>query len=104
MQKADKDSLLINELMPELLEMLEEMLDSSYICWQKKDLAGLQSLAHDIKGTAGMYGLLAISQLAARLEELHGNTNMTACLTLFSSWRKNVRQIKDQFLGKLQTT
>ena len=98
--KADKDSLLINELMPELLEMLEEMLDSSYICWQKKDLAGLQSLAHDIKGTAGMYGLLAISQLAARLERAAREHEYDSLSDIIFQLEEKCEQIKDQFLGQ----
>ncbi len=62
------DAILINELMPDLLETLAEMVHSLQIASNKKDLKQLQDLVHDVKGTAGMYGLTSISATASQLE------------------------------------
>lgn len=97
------DTLIINELMPELLEMMGEMLESVYACWQKKDLAGLQSLGHDMKGTVGMYGLTAISQLAGQLERAAREHNYSEAAMLIGELEEKYGQIRVQFLGNTAT-
>ncbi len=96
---VQSDSSIINELMPELLEMLGEMLESLYACWQKKDLAGLQSLGHDIKGTAGMYGLSEISQLAAQLEKAAREHEYSAISALISQLDDKYGQVRVECLA-----
>lgn len=96
----ENDRLLINELMPELLEMLGEMLESLYASWRKKDLPGLQSLGHDIKGTAGMYGLAAISQLAGKLEKAAREHDFQKITSIIGDLEEKYAQIRVQFLGQ----
>lgn len=94
------DALLINELMPDLLEMLSEMIESLHIAWRKKDLAQIQSLGHDIKGTAGMYGLISISELACQLETAAREHDYQNIAVLMQDVKDQYNQSRVQFLDK----
>lgn len=65
----DGDTDFILQLMPEFVAMLGEMMDDLRTAIEQRDLSRVQSISHDIKGTAGMYGLMSISQLAAQVEQ-----------------------------------
>lgn len=97
---ARSENSIINDLMPELLEMLEEMLKSLYECWHKKDLNGLQSLSHDIKGTSGMYGLTEISNLAAQLEKDAREHDYGGLAAKIIQLQEKYLEVKVLFLGK----
>lgn len=58
----------INELLPEFMAQLEEMVDSLELAFGQRDLEAIKSISHDIKGTAGMYGFRQISETAAVIE------------------------------------
>ena len=58
----------INELLPEFMAQLEEMVDSLELAVANHDLEAIKSISHDIKGTAGMYGFRQISESAAAIE------------------------------------
>lgn len=58
----------INELLPEFMAQLEEMVDSLGLAFVNRDLEAIKSISHDIKGTAGMYGFRQISESAAAIE------------------------------------
>ncbi len=62
-------SRLITELIPEFLDLLEELLEQLQIAIETKDKQAIQSISHDIKGTAGMYGFMEISRIATLLEQ-----------------------------------
>lgn len=60
---------LINDLIPELIEMLKEMIDDLLLAIEFRHLERIQSISHDIKGTAGMYGFMEISRVASEIEQ-----------------------------------
>ncbi|MGE5392061.1 MAG: response regulator [Deltaproteobacteria bacterium] len=60
---------LINDLIPELIEMLKEMIDDLLVAIEFHNLEKVQSISHDIKGTAGMYGFMEISRAASEIEQ-----------------------------------
>lgn len=59
----------INELLPEFMAQLEEMVDNLGLAFENRDLQAIKSISHDIKGTAGMYGFKQISSSAALIEK-----------------------------------
>jgi len=59
---------LINDLIPELIHMLKDMIDDLLVAIEFRNLEMIQSISHDIKGTAGMYGFMEISQVASEIE------------------------------------
>ncbi|MEN6326591.1 MAG: PAS domain S-box protein [Syntrophomonas sp.] len=66
---------LINELMPEFIANLQEMIRELDLAIQSKNYETLRSVSHDIKGTAGMYGFMEISEIAASLEQAVQNSS-----------------------------
>ncbi|MEN6463235.1 MAG: response regulator [Syntrophomonas sp.] len=60
---------LIANLIPEFMELLAEMLEGLTSAIEAKDLEKIKSISHDIKGTAGMYGFMKISEIAAGIEQ-----------------------------------
>ncbi|MBO8158724.1 ATP-binding protein [Thermosyntropha sp.] len=62
-------NLFMNELMPEFFATLGEMLEELDACIAIKDIEKVQSISHDIKGTAGMYDFNQISETAAQMEQ-----------------------------------
>ncbi len=58
----------INDLIPEFMTQLEEMLDNLQSALANRDLEAIKNISHDIKGTAGMYGFNDISESAAAIE------------------------------------
>ncbi len=58
----------INELLPEFMAQLEEMVDNLGLAFAQRDIEAIKSISHDIKGTAGMYGFRQISDGAAAIE------------------------------------
>ena len=65
--KPDLNSF-INELLPDFMAQLEEMVESLKLAFANHDLEAIKSISHDIKGTAGMYGFRQISESAAAIE------------------------------------
>jgi CheY-like chemotaxis protein/uncharacterized membrane protein len=60
---------LISQLMPEFMEILAEMLKDLHTAMDQHDMQALQDMSHAIKGTAGMYGFMPISETAAQIEQ-----------------------------------
>lgn len=59
--------LISQDLLPEFIEMMELDLARLKVATQNSDWETLAHIAHDIKGTAGIYGYSQISQLAAMI-------------------------------------
>lgn len=59
----------INELLPEFMAQLAEMVNNLELAFKDRDMQALKSISHDIKGTAGLYGFTDISNSAASIEE-----------------------------------
>lgn len=66
---------LINELMPEFIANMKEMIAELDLAIQSKNYETLRSVSHDIKGTAGMYGFMEISEIAASMEQAAQNNS-----------------------------
>lgn len=60
---------LISQLMPEFIEILAEMFTDLHAAIDQHDMQAIQDLSHAIKGTAGMYGFMQISEIAAQIEQ-----------------------------------
>lgn len=65
----------ITDLLPEFMEMLKEMLDDLNDAIKSKNDTAIQDISHSLKGTAGMYGFMQISKLAAALEKAVADQN-----------------------------
>ena len=61
---------LISQLIPEFIEILAEMLEDLHAAIDQHDMTAIQDLSHAIKGTAGMYGFMQISEMAAQIEQV----------------------------------
>jgi len=67
LQSSDE---LISQLVPEFIEILAEMLEDLHAAIDQHDMNAIQDLSHAIKGTAGMYGFMQISEMAAQIEQV----------------------------------
>ena len=65
----NESSRLINDLIPEFIADLKEMIEELNQAVKNKNHEMIKSISHDIKGTAGMYGFMEISETAAIMEK-----------------------------------
>jgi len=61
---------IINDLLPEFMDLMQDMLNSLNDAVDIMDMDEIKSISHDIKGTAGMYGFMDISETAGIIEGL----------------------------------
>ncbi len=87
---------LINDLLPEFLALLDEMLESLEIAISNRDIADIQSISHDIKGTAGMYGFMEFSRLAKDIELASRIKDLPGIKRIFSELYGEVTKVKIQ--------
>lgn len=98
-QKNNNDPLskqLIADLIPEFLATLEEMLKELEYSIQNRDMNAIQHQSHAIKGTAGMYGFVQISEIAALMEQACRDKQYPKIPTLFNQISKSHKQINTQ--------
>lgn len=69
-KKPQMSNQLINDLLPEFMALMEEMLNNLTQAINASDIEAIKSISHDIKGTAGMYGFMNISEIAGNIEIL----------------------------------
>ncbi len=74
---------LIADLMPEFMEMLSETLEELKAAIDMKDLPSIKHISHGLKGTAGMYGFMQISELAAFIEKAVADKNYPRMTQLY---------------------
>lgn len=91
---------LIIELLPEFLEMLDEMLSELELAIRMKDEAEIKSISHNLKGTAGMYGFMKISQLAANIQNAAGEKNYHLLSALCQQISGLARESHSQMINK----
>jgi PAS domain S-box-containing protein len=84
---------LMEELLPEFLEQLDELIQELGQALQQQDAERLASLSHDIKGTAGMYGFIAISQIASQIEKAARDRTMKRAQVLVDKMHQEFRYI-----------
>jgi CheY-like chemotaxis protein len=75
---------LIADLLPEFVEMLDEMLNDLKEAIDMKNLEGIKNISHSLKGTAGMYGFIQISELAAYIEKATVDKNYPRMYLLYN--------------------
>ncbi len=92
---------LINDLLPEFLEMLDEMVNELELAIRMKDEAQIKSISHNIKGTAGMYGFMQISQLAANIQKSAGDKNYNLLSALCQQIIGLARESHSQVINKV---
>lgn len=94
---------IINELLPEFLDILHEMLDDLLGCIDKRNWPGIQNAAHAIKGTAGMYGFMQISECAAAIEKAGNDHNAakldTLCIQIKAMCKELTSRSNTQTIG-----
>lgn len=84
---------LIAELMPEFIEMLNETLAELKEAIDLKDLPGIKQISHGLKGTAGMYGFMPISELAALIENAIADKNYPRMKLLYQQITAFVKEM-----------
>lgn len=87
---------LIAELLPEFMETLSESLDELEDAIQLKSLPHIKNISHALKGTAGMYGFMKISRLAAYIEKAADEKNYGQIYSLYQQIQTQIHQWKDR--------
>lgn len=87
---------LIQGLLPEFMGQLEELVADLYQAVHQQDLSGIQSIGHDIKGTAGMYGFSDISHLASAIEQAARDRSMVQVRSLLSQMDGQLNKIQSE--------
>lgn len=84
----------IKDLIPEFLESLSELLSQLQVCIINRDYKQLASIAHDIKGSAGLYGFYNLSHLASEIYKEARNNNIDKIKIIYKEMLTNIEQIK----------
>jgi CheY-like chemotaxis protein len=87
---------LIAELLPGFLILLDEMIDDLEAAINSRNIDKIQAISHDIKGTAGMYGFMDFSKLAAAIEQASRIKDLTKVKQIFSELYQEVEKVKIQ--------
>lgn len=89
---------LIEQLMPEFLEQLDELIMDLEQALQRQDTAQIASLSHDIKGTAGMYGYMTIAHTASLIEKAARNRSILQIKLLMDKIQQEFHLINTQVI------
>jgi len=92
---------LIADLLPEFMEMLGEILIDLEEAIDLKDLDSIKSISHSLKGTAGMYGFMQISELAAYIEKATNDKNYQRMFLLYQQIVSLAQQFTNQSKSKV---
>jgi len=87
---------LIADLLPEFMEMMHETLDELNEAIDSKDLNNIKYISHSIKGTAGMYGFMQISELAAFIETAIADKNYNRMNLLYQQIITLVKELNSR--------
>lgn len=87
---------LLEQLLPEFIESLSEMIQNLHSALERRDIESVQSISHDIKGTAGMYNFKYISDLAAHLEQAAKENKLIRARSLAASLHSLYEQLYEQ--------
>lgn len=89
---------LIEQLMPEFLEQLDELILQLKQALQQQDTDEIASLSHDVKGTAGMYGYPTIAHTASQIEEAARNRSILQVRLLVDKMQQEFHRINSQVI------
>lgn len=88
------DEYIIKNLIPEFLDNLGDLILGIKKGLEIKDTEMLASIAHDIKGTAGMYGFNYLSKLAGEIQKEAISNNITKINEIYEDILHNIEHIK----------
>lgn len=83
---------LIADLLPEFMEMLSENMKQLKTAIDEKNMTEIKNISHGLKGTAGMYGFMQISELASYLEQAVRDKNYQRMSLLYQQIISFVQQ------------
>jgi len=92
---------LIADLLPEFMEMLGEILIDLEEAIDLKNVDSIKSISHSLKGTAGMYGFMQISELAAYIEKATNDKNYQRMYLLYQQIVSLAQQFTNQAKSKV---
>jgi len=73
MNDFDSDEIFMEELKKEFFEKVSDNLIKLNVLYANKDFKEIRKIAHDIKGTAGLFDLMKGSELGKELQEAADN-------------------------------
>jgi PAS domain S-box-containing protein len=85
------------DLIPALLEMLDNELKKMNHLLSEKDYSGLQESCHSMKGVAGMYGFSQLFSLLESLEKIASNQDLVFAHELCKTLSYYVEQLCDKY-------
>jgi CheY-like chemotaxis protein/HPt (histidine-containing phosphotransfer) domain-containing protein len=87
---------LVEELLLEFLQQMDELIQELEKAWQQNNIEQIASLSHDIKGVAGLYGYIAVSQTASAIEQAVRDHNIKQIGILVDKIRQEFSLINTQ--------
>lgn len=87
---------LLDDLMPEFLEQLDQLIRELQEAVQQQDEKLIASISHDIKGMAGMYGSMTISLIASQMKQAASQRSMLKVRQLLDKLVQEFRYINIQ--------
>ncbi|MBO8158489.1 PAS domain S-box protein [Thermosyntropha sp.] len=90
----EKNRQFIKNLIPEFLNNLGNLMTSMKTSIETNNTKELASIAHDIKGTAGLYGFHHLSNLAAEIRKAALEPNISRIHEIYQNMLENIEQIK----------
>jgi len=88
--EQDSEILFLGELKKEFLERTQERMPLIQKALESTDFPGLAHEAHDIKGTAGLFGLDGLGEIARQLQEAGEKENLKMCTDLVRDLQEQV--------------
>lgn len=88
--EQDSEILFLGELKKEFLERTLERMPLMREALEGSDFSGLAHEAHDIKGTAGLFGLDGLGEVARQLQEAGEKENLKMCTDLYRDLQEQV--------------
>ncbi|SHG60459.1 hypothetical protein SAMN02745221_00567 [Thermosyntropha lipolytica DSM 11003] len=85
---------LIKNLIPEFINSLNDLMLGMKISLEAEDAKQLASIAHDIKGSAGLYGFHNLANLASEIYREALNNNIDKIKIIYKEMLQNIEQIK----------
>lgn len=89
---------LMEQLMPEFLEQLDDLILQLEQALQQQDTDQIASLSHDVKGTAGMYGYMSIAHTASQVEQAARNRSIIQVRLLMDKMQQEFHLINTQVI------
>lgn len=90
------NNLFIQELIPDFIQQLNEHIKELHTYLSRQDISKIKSISHDIKGSAGLYGFIDLSKVAAEIEIAAQENNLTQARNLYNKLRHLYKETVQQ--------